>query len=291
MQVQGRLPIPGQAPPQVDGDAVSPDYFNTIRQPLLAGRFFTEHDNEKSPQVVIINESLKRHLWPNENPIGKRISFDKGQHWSEIVGVVGDAREYGLARGTPEKIYAPEQQNGGANRLVLRTSMDPMALYPSVRTAIHSIDPQIAIDQVDSMERLEQDSLASPRTTTILLGIFAGLALLISATGIAGVMALSISQRTRELGVRMALGQSRSSIIQMVVRQGLALAIAGTVLGIAGSLGLARMLSSLLYQTSPTDALTYTAVAAVFLGAACLACFLPAHRVTAIDPSQSLRQE
>ena len=295
VQIEGRLLTPGQVPPQVDADVVSTDYFTTIRQPLLMGRSFTDHDDQKSLAVAIINQSLMRHFWANEDPIGKRFSFDQGQHWNTIVGVVADAREYGLERGIPEKVYVPEQQNGGAtggaNRLVLRTSVDPMSIYPTVRAAIHSVDPQLAVDQVDSMERLQQDSLTSPRTTTILLAIFAGIALLISATGIAGVMALSIGQRTRELGVRLALGQSRSSVIQMVVRQGLALAIAGTALGVAGSLGLARLLSSLLYQTSPTDAFTYTAVAAVFLAAASLACFLPAHRITAIDPSMSLRQE
>jgi putative ABC transport system permease protein len=293
--VEGRLPIPGEVPPQVDADLVSPEYFSTIRQPLLAGRYFTDHDDEKALQVVIINQSLARHLWPAESPIRKRISFDQGQHWNTIAGVVGDAREYGLERGSPEKIYLPELQNGGAtggaNRVVLRTALDPMSVLPLVRAAIHSVDPQLAIDQVDTMERLQQDSLSSPRTTTILLGIFAGLALLISATGIAGVMALSISQRTRELGVRMALGQSRRSIIQMVVRQGLVLAVAGTVVGMAGALGLARLLSSLLYQTSPTDALTYAAVALVFLSAALASCFVPAHRVTTIDPSICLRQE
>jgi len=291
VQIEGRLTIPGQAPPIVDIDFVSSEYFSTIRQPLLQGRFFTDHDDEKALKVAIINQSMRRHLWPTEDPIGKRISFDQGQTWNTIAGVVGDAREYGLERGSPEKIYLPVLQNGGGNRVVLRTSLDPMSVIPLVRAAIRSVDPQLAIDQVDTMERLQQDSLASPRTTTILLGVFAGLALLISATGIAGVMALSISQRTRELGVRMALGQSRRSIIEMVVRQGLILAVAGTVLGIAGALALARLLSSLLYQTSPTDALTYAAVALVFLAAALISCFVPAHRVTMIDPSYCLRQE
>ena len=291
MEIEGRLPAPGQTPAQVDADLVSSEYFQTIRQPLVMGRFFTDHDDEKSPGVAIINQSLMHHVWPNEDPIGKRISFDQGQHWNQVVGVVGDAHEYGLEHAMLDHVYLPEQQQGGANRLVLRTSMDPMALYPMVRAAIHSVDPQLAIDQVDSMERLEQDSLASPRTTTILLGIFAGLALLISATGIAGVMALSISQRTRELGVRMALGQSRMSLIQLVVRQGIAMTAIGTVFGIAGALALARLLSSLLYQTSPTDALTYAAVAFVFLTAALVSCFVPAHRVTTIDPCHCLRQE
>jgi len=164
-------------------------------------------------------------------------------------------------------------------------------MVPLIRAALYDVDPQLAIDQVDSMDRLEQDSMASPRTTTILLAIFAGLALLISATGIAGVMALSINQRSHELGIRLALGQSKTSVLQMVVRQGLALAVMGTIVGIVGALALARLLSSLLYQTSPTDVLTYSAVALVFILAAAISCFVPAHRVTLIDPSQALRQE
>ena len=291
VQVQGRLPIPGETPPQVDIDLASSDYFATIRQPLLLGRFFNDHDDEKAPKVAIINQGLSRRLWPSGSPIGKRISFDQGENWNTIVGVVGDAREYGIEGGTPDKTYLPVLQNGGSFRVVVRTALDPMSIFPTVQAAIHKVDSQIAVDQAETMERLEQDSFSSPRTTTILLSIFAGLALLISATGIAGVMALSISQRTRELGVRMALGQSRTSMIQMVVRQGLILAGAGTVVGIAGALGLSRLLSSLLYQTSPTDVLTYSAVALVFLTAALISCFMPAHRITMIDPSQALRQE
>jgi len=226
-----------------------------------------------------------------EDPIGKRLSIDQGQSWIKIAGVVGDAREYGLQRDVLDELYIPVKQFGGAGRLVVRTATDPLSMVPLIRAALYDVDPQLAIDQVDSMDRLEQDSMASPRTTTILLAIFAGLALLISATGIAGVMALSINQRSHELGIRLALGQSKTSVLQMVVRQGLALAVMGTIVGIVGALALARLLSSLLYQTSPTDVLTYSAVALVFILAAAISCFVPAHRVTLIDPSQALRQE
>ncbi|PYY14804.1 MAG: hypothetical protein DMG60_19285 [Acidobacteria bacterium] len=291
IQIEGRLLAPGETPPQIDLTVVSPDYFNSIRQPLLEGRFFTDHDDHKAVIVGIINQTMRRHFWPTEDPIGKRITIDQGQNWIKVAGVVGDAREYGLQHDVLDEIYVPIKQFGGANRLVVRTATDPMSMVPLVRAALHDVDPQLAIDQVDSMDRLEQDSMTSPRTTTMLLGIFAGLALLISATGIAGVMALSINQRAHELGIRLALGQSKSSILQMVVRQGLGLAVIGTILGIVGALALARLLSSLLYQTSPTDVLTYTAVALVFLTAAAISCFVPAHRVTLIDPSQALRQE
>jgi putative ABC transport system permease protein len=291
IQIEGRLLPKGETPPQVDLTVVSPEYFTTIRQPLLQGRFFTDHDDHKALNAGIINQTMRHHFWPKEDPIGRRISPDQGQTWIKVVGVVGDAREYGLERGVLDEIYVPAKQYGGGNRIVLRTGTDPMSIVPLVRSALRAVDPQLAIDQIDTMDRLQQDSMSSTRTTTILLTIFAGLALLISATGIAGVMALGISQRTHELGIRMALGQSKVSIIQMVVRQGIALALAGTALGVIGALALARLLSSLLYETSPTDALTYAAVALLFLAAAAISCFVPARRVTMIDPSQALRQE
>ena len=291
IQIEGRLQAPGETPPQIDLTLVSPDYFNAIRQPLLAGRFFTDHDDHKAVTVGIINHTMRNHFWPMEDPIGKRVSIDQGQSWIKIAGVVGDVREYGLQRDVLDELYIPVKQFGGAGRLVVRTATDPLSMVSLIRAALHQVDPQLAIDQMDSMDRLEQESMASPRTTTILLAIFAGLALLISATGIAGVMALSINQRAHELGIRLALGQSKSSILEMVVRQGLVLAVMGTILGIIGALALARLLSSLLYQTSPTDVLTYGAVALVFLAAAAISCFVPAHRVTLIDPSQALRQE
>jgi putative ABC transport system permease protein len=153
------------------------------------------------------------------------------------------------------------------------------------------VDPQLAVDRVNTIERLQQDSVASPRVTTILLGLFAALALLISASGIAAVMALSVSQRTSELGIRMALGASRESIVLMVVRQGLALAVAGTVAGILGAFALTRLLAALLFATSPTDGLTFGAVSLLFLTVAAVACFIPARQVTAIDPVIALRQE
>src|SRR5436305_2415676 len=291
IQIEGRLLAPGETPPQIDLTLVSPDYFNAIRQPLLAGRFFSDHDDHKAIIVGIVNDTMRRHFWPTEDPIGKRLSLDQGQSWIKIAGVVGDAREYGLQRDVLDELYVPVKQFGGAGQLIVRTATDPMSMVPLVQAALHNVDPQLAIDRVESMDRLAQDSMSSPRTTPTLLGIFAGLALLISATGIAGVMALSINQRAHELGIRLALGESKTSILQMVVRQGLGLAVLGTVLGIIGALALARLLSSLLYKTSPTDVSTYAAVAVVFLVAAAISCFVPAHRVTLIDPSQALRQE
>jgi putative ABC transport system permease protein len=270
--------------------AVSPDYFDTIRQPLVKGRAFSEHDDDKMP-VAIVNQAMARHRWPNEDPIGQRIRFERGDEWLQIVGIVGDVKEYGLDRPAPDQVFIPLKSSGTANRLVVRTSLEPAAAAPLLRAAFHEIDPHIAVDQVETMERLEYDSMASPRVMTILLGIFAGLALLISSSGIAAVMALSVTQRAHELGIRMALGAERSAIVGMVVKQGLALAFVGTLIGIAGAAMLARTLSAMLYDTKPTDVLTFLAVSLLFLAVAAAACFIPARQVTAIDPLTALRQE
>ena len=245
----------------------------------------------KSLQVAVINQTMARHRWVNENPVGRRISFDGGQHWATIVGIVGDAKEYGLGRPVLDEVYLPLLQAGFAGNLIVRTAADPMTMSAAVRGALHDIDPQLAVDRVQTVEHLQQESVASPRVTAVLLGLFAGLALLISASGIAAVMALSVTQRTSELGIRMALGASRESILYMVVRHGLGMAIVGTAVGVAGAIALTRLLASLLYATSPTDAFTFAAVSLVFLTVATVACLVPARQVTSIDPLVALRQE
>ncbi len=290
-EIEGRPVSKGEVAPQVDVTAVSPEYFQTLRQPIVAGRDFSEHDDAKAIPVAIVNQTMVRHRWPSEDPVGKRMSFDQGKTWVQIVGIAGDAKEYGLERSVHDEVYAPTLQNGFAGNLLVRTAADPMSVAAAIRAAVHAVDPQLAIDRMNTIERFEHESMASPRVTAILLGLFAGLAVIISASGIAAVMALSVSQRTNELGIRMALGASRESIVYMVVRQGLTLAITGTVLGFAGAIALTRLLSSLLYNTSPTDAPTFFAVSLLFLTVAAMASFLPARQVTAIDPLTALRQQ
>jgi putative ABC transport system permease protein len=290
-EIEGRAVSKGELQPLVDTTAVSPGYFETIRQPLLRGRTFTDHDDAKAVQVGVINQTLAHHRWPSEDPVGKRITFDAGKTWITIAGVVGDVKEYGLDRPIGDELYIPVNQSGFAGSLVVRTTGDPASITPLLRKALHDLDPQLAVDQVDTIERLQHESLASPRITTILLGIFAGLALVISASGIAGIMALSVSQRTRELGIRMALGQPKRSLVRMVVWQGLTVALAGTALGLICAIALGRLLSSLLYDTSPTDVFTFAGVSLLFIAVAGLACLIPARRVTLIDPFTALRQE
>jgi len=289
-EIEGRPASKGALSPTVDLTYVDANYFATVRQPLVKGRYFTAHDDKTALPVAVINETMARHRWPGEDPIGKRVTLDHDT-WITIEGVVGDTREYGLQHPTLDELYLPVDQNGFASSLVVRTAMNPEALVQTLRASVHEIDPLLAIDQVNTMARNEYDSLTPSRLMTILLAIFAGLAVLISASGIAAVMALTVSQRTHELGVRLALGANQGSIVRMVVRQGLMLAVCGTLIGAAGAAALARLLSTLLYATSPTDTLTYLAVGVVFLAVAGLACYVPARQVTTIDPLNALRQE
>ncbi len=247
-QIEGKPQSKGALAPAVDITIVSWAYFQTIHQPILSGRDFTEHDEFKSPSVAIINQTMAHHRWPAEDPIGTQISFDGGDHWIKVVGIAGDTKEYGLSQPVNDEVYLPDEQAGFTGNLVVRTSADPTTFSLLIRKALHDIDPQLAIDQVATVESLEQEWAASPRVITILLGLFAMLALAISATGIGAVMALSVNQRTRELGVRMALGASQPSVVRMIVGNGFRLALAGTIVGIAGAVALTPLMSSLLYH-------------------------------------------
>ncbi len=289
--IESRPRANGEPTATTDIRVVTEGYFETIRQPIVKGRSFTAHDClPTSPQVVIVNQTLARTQFPGEDPIGKRISFDKGQTWNQIVGIAADTREYGLDHPAIGEVYGT-LQGGFVGRLIVRARGNAENESAAIRAAIHSLDPHIAVDQVQTVEHAEYESLAPPRVMTLLMGIFAGLALLISASGIAAVMALSVSRRTREIGVRMALGARRSTVVGMIVRQGMGLTGAGIVAGIACAAMLTRLLATLLYATSPRDVVTFAAIPAVFLAVAALACFVPARQATAIDPLTALREE
>jgi predicted permease len=289
--IEGRPMAEGELAPQADFRVVSPDYFQTIRVPLVKGRTFTESDHERALSVAVINQSLQRHRWGNEDPIGKRISFDRGESWITVVGIVGDTRHYGLNREALDEVYRPVAQQSGAGFLLLRTMAEPPSLIRQTRQAIYELDAETAIDHVGTLEEAHSEALASPRLTAMLLGLFAALALVITAAGLAGVMALSVNQRAHELGIRMALGATQNGVLRMVLRQGMALVLIGLALGSLGALALTRLMSSLLFAVEPTDPLTFLAVSLVLLAAAGIACYLPARRVTLIDPMVALRSE
>jgi len=290
-QIEGR-PIPeGELAPQADFRSASPGYFETLRLPLVAGRTFVDSDNEKAPLVAVINQSTTRHRWNDEDPIGRRVSFDGGKTWATVIGIVSDVKQYGLDRDPTDEIYIPLAQNGFANNLLVRTPADPMSIASLMREAIYEVDPETAIDRVQTLEHVRSDAVASPRLTAILLGMFAGLALIITAAGIAGVMALSVSQRTHELGVRLALGASPARVLSMVIRQGMTYVVVGLSIGIGGALLLGRLMATLLYAVEPTDPITFLGVSGVLMAVAAAACFIPARRVTSIDPMLALRSE
>jgi putative ABC transport system permease protein len=291
LRVEGRLLQPGEAPPTTSAAAASPGYFRTLGIPLMAGREFADTDDKKAPNVTIINESVKRRLWPNEDPIGKRISFDDGETWTTVVGIVGDVREFGLDRAPICEMYVPVAQVGAVSTLIVRTAADPQAMARRMREVVHEVDSQTAITHEMTVEQAREESLVSPRLTATLLGLFAGLALVIAAAGIGGIMALAVSQRVREIGIRMALGARPADVLKMVLGQGLGLTLLGVAIGAAGALALTGLAKSLLFEVTSTDPFTFVSVAAVLLLAAIVASYLPARRAAGVDPIDALRCE
>jgi predicted permease len=297
IQIQGRTLSEGVARPQVGVRVATSDYFVTLGQPLLAGRFFTPSDRltesmlTGSPQssVVIINQSMARHYWPEADPIGKRISGNEGRNWSTIVGVVADARQH-LNEPVADEVYLPMLQTGQLSTTwLVRSNLDPAELERQIRHAVHSIDPDQPVENFRTLAEVRSASLSSPRLTATLLAMFGLLALIITATGIAGVVAFSVNQRTQEFGIRMALGAARSSVLGMVLRQGLQLVLIGLAIGAAGALVLTRALETLLFGVEPTDAPTFVMVSMVLLAVAAIACFVPARRAATVDPMVALR--
>ena len=289
--VQGRNLQPGEAPPMANIACGSPDYFRTLGIPLLAGRTFADTDDAKAPEVLIINEPLKKALWPNSDPLGQKVSFDDGQHWATIVGVVGGVREFGLDQAPAGEIYGAIAQTPNVGTLLVRTAMDPSGISRRMRDVIHHVDSQTAVTHEMTIEQARRESMAAPRLTATLLGLFAGLALLIAAAGIGGIMALAVSQRVHEIGIRMALGAKQENILNMVLGQGAVLAALGIAFGTAGALALTALVKSLLFEVTPTDPATFICVAFVLALTAILATYIPARRAASIRPVEALRCE
>ncbi len=290
--IQDRPLAKGQLAPQVEFSVASPEYLDTVGIPLVKGRWFTEQDRGESLQVAAINESMAKHRWPGEDPLGRRVSFDEGKTWLTVAGIIGDVKEMGLDRPVPDEIYVPMKQNQfGGNNLLVRTATDPDSMARAITGAVHQAGADIAIDRVRSLAQVREESVASPRLTAILLGIFALLALLITAVGLGGVLALGVSQRRQELGIRLALGASHKQLVRMVLFQGLRLAALGIAIGLPCSLALTRLVAALLYDTPPNDLLTLSCVALLLGMVAAAACFVPARQATRIDPLVALRAE
>ncbi len=281
-----------QSLPIGDFRIVTPGYFHALRIPLFEGRDFTRQDRPDAPVVAIVNRTAAHHFWGTQDPVGKRISTDKGKTWIQIVGVVGDVKQYGLDKDVSDEIYIPlaDSPVSGVS-LLIKTSVEPMSIARRIIQQIYQIDPDQPAARVQSLEQVRADSVAAPRLTANLLGLFALLALAIAAAGIGGVMALSVSQRTHEIGVRMAIGAWPREILRMILSQGLVLTTVGLVLGFLGAVGLTRILRGLLFEVTPTDPLTFVGVGAVLAIAALSACYVPARRAARVDPTVALRCE
>jgi len=270
----------------------SPGFVDTIRVPLLQGREFTDHDGEHDPFVVMINQSLVRRYWPNENPIGKRIWVGRVANPMQVVGVLGDIRNVNLAADPQPEIYLPfAQRPWAAMNLIVRVQGDPHLFIPAIRAAVLAIDRDQPVTAVKSMEEVLEAAAAQPRFTTWLLAALAATAVLLALIGIYGVVAYSTAQRTQEVGIRLALGARREDILRLILFQGLALAGTGMAIGIAAALLLTRLLASLLYHVTATDPLTFTAGTLLFLLVALAASLFPASRAMRVDPAVALRCE
>jgi putative ABC transport system permease protein len=294
IQAVGQPAVPVHERMQVRLQSVTPGYFRTMRTRLRRGREFIERDNIlNAPPVAMINESLARRLWPaGQNPVGQRlrIGLDETSSGLEIVGVVGDVREAGLFHDTEAELYFPtglyRPQRAG---LIIRTDGDPERFVSAIRSQVLAIDRDQPVTAVKTMHEVLEESVGQQRLTLVLLGVFAAVAVLLAVVGLSGVIAYSVAQRTREVGIRRALGAQRSDILRLIVSQGLALTIAGVVIGIGGALALTRVMKGLLFGVTATDPATFVEAAALFVLVALAASYIPARRATRIDPMAALR--
>jgi putative ABC transport system permease protein len=296
-RVEGR---PIQTPdkwPSVNYRGVTPNYFRAMGIPVVQGRAYTDRDDANAPLVMIINQQTAHDIFPDENPIGKRITFgntDQNQQpvWFEIVGVVANVRSLELREESqPEIYFSTLQDYWPAMSLVVRSTVEPSSLAGSVREVVNEVDKSVPVSQLKTMDRVVSESITQPRFNLFLLALFSTVAMLLSAAGIYGVTAYSVSQRTHELGIRLALGAQVGDVLKMILGQGMAVIGVGLVLGLVAAFGLMRLLRSLLFGVGENDPLTFVAITIVLLIVALIACYIPARRATKVDPLEALRAE
>jgi putative ABC transport system permease protein len=299
ISIEGTPPPPSQVPVVTRLRAVGPDYFSGLQTPLLSGREFSEHETAASPKVAIVSESLAKLYWPKQNALGKRLKPEMpGGEWCTVVGVAADVRHWAADVDIEPTAYYPYTQVPAAflpllegNMSIAVRSQNSAGLLSSIRAAVGDVDKTVPVYQVKNMEDMVEESGSLRRFDMWLIGAFAGLALILAAVGIYGVMAYSVSQRTREIGIRIALGAPQRSVLRLIMEQGAKLALAGVVLGLVGAFALTRLMASLLFGVSPTDLSTFSVVPLVVLILILLGCYVPARRATRLDPVVALREE
>jgi putative ABC transport system permease protein len=288
-------PVPRGQEPCAEARSVSPGYFRVMRIPLLRGRMFDEHDDERGRKVVMVNEAMAQRFWRNQDPIGRHvIYFSRGDDDPrEIVGVVGDTKHLALTDAAPPQFYTPQRQSPSyhAMTLVVRATQDPAMLAGTAREELRGLDAQIPIYNVQTLDEVLVRIIATPRLHALLLSAFALFAVLLASVGIYGVVAWVVTQQTREIGVRVALGATRRDILSLVVRQGMAPVAAGLAIGIACAALLARSLQGLLFGVAPSDPAAFVGTFATVALVALIACYLPARRAMRLDPVSALRAE
>ena len=295
--IEGRPPIAPGDEPSVQTRSVMGEYFQALQMSFRAGRNFGPQDfDPQAPRVGVVNDALVREYFPNEDPLGKRVRWARDQEvrWMTIIGVVGDVKHFGLDLPELPALYSPYPQADPWKRwmtFVVRTKSDPAAMAQAVKQQIWKADSQLPVTKVQTMSEVAAGSFAARRFNMLLLAIFAGLALVLAAVGIYGVMSYAVTQRTQEIGIRMALGARAIDVLKLIIRNGLSLTLVGVIIGLGGALALTRLLRTLLFGVSPTDALTFATVSVVLIFVALLACYLPARRATKVDPLVALRYE
>jgi putative ABC transport system permease protein len=295
--VEGRAAPPAGEEPLAVNRSVTPDYFRTMGIPLVSGRVFDSKDRQDSQPVVIINRAMAERYWPGEEPVGKRLKLgyaNSPSPWATIVGVIGDVRQFELIRDSKPEMYRPYTQERGwfaPRDLVVRTSSDPLSFAAAVRSQVWAVDGDQAVYDIKTMEQVVSGSISKQRFNMTLFGVFAGVAMLLAAVGIYGVMSYTVTQRTHEIGIRMALGARPGGVLKLVIAQGMKPALAGVAIGAVSALALTRVMSSLLYGVSATDPVTFIIISVVLAGVALAACFVPARRATKVDPMIALRYE
>jgi putative ABC transport system permease protein len=296
-RVEGRPVTTPDKWPSVNYRVVSANYFRAMGIPVLQGRAYTDRDDENAPRAMIVNQKLVQEIFPDENPIGKRITFGgtdaNGQpRWFEIIGVVANVRSVELREEpNPELYFSAQQDLWPAMSLVIRSTIEPSSLSASVRQAVNETDRSVPVADVKTMDHVVSESITQPRFNLFLLGLFGAVAMVLSAAGIYGVTAYTVTQRTHELGIRIALGAQVGDVLKMILGQGMAVIGVGLVVGLAAAFALTRLLRTLLFGVGENDPLTFVAITVILVLVALIACYIPARRATKVDPLTSLRAE